>query len=263
MASLRAYEFHQAVALPEEAGWQRPFTPMAARAHSNAQLRLQLAPDGEDPTGYGRKLAELLQAVSIGAADSDRDLLILGESALSWRDRLFGSAAVRQAGGFLDCSVLLAREPRWPLRRLLVILRGQPEDETAVTWALRLAKAAGASLSLLPVIPDQPGYYSQGDQVQPPLALLLMANSLTGRCLRRQLGRVRETAVTAEIVSHNGPPAEQIAREIRTNDPDLILIGAESCGRFLRLWLGEIVTPLLRRADRPVLIARSESEREG
>lgn len=258
MASLHVYDFRQAVDVPEEAGWQPPFTPMAARAHSNAQLRLQLAPDGDDPTGYGHKLAELLQAVSVDGADSERDLLILGESDLSWRDRLFGSAAVRQAGGFLGNSVLLARQPRWPLRHLLVILRGQPEDETAVTWAIRLAKAAGATIALLPIIPAQPGYYNRSSQVQAPLDVLLSADSLTGRCLQRQLLRLAQEGVSGYVQTQAGPPAQQIEQAMQIDQPDLILIAEEIGDRFLRVWLGELVRPLLRATDRPVLVAHPE-----
>jgi nucleotide-binding universal stress UspA family protein len=258
MANLRVYKFRQAVALPEEAGWQRPFTSMARRAQAKAQLRLPLAPDGEDPTGYGRKLAELLRAISVDAADSERDLLLLSESDLSWRDRWFGSAAVRQAGGLLSSSVLLARQPRWPLRHLLVILRGQPEDETAVTWALRLAKAAGAGITLLPIIPAQPGYYNHSSQVQAPLNVLLTTNSLTGRCLQRQLLRLAQEGVSGTVQTQPGPPVQQIEQAVQIDQPDLILIAEESGDRFLRLWLGELVRPLLRAADRPVLVAHPE-----
>jgi nucleotide-binding universal stress UspA family protein len=254
MASLHVYDFRQSVDVPEEAGWQRPFTPTLTRAVT--QLRLHICAECAEQTAYGRQLAQLLSAALVPEPEGAYDLAIIGDSCQSLRERLFGSKAARRASASLAVSALLLRQPRWPLRHILVILRGQPDDETAVTWALRLAEAAGSSLSLLPVIPSQPGYYSQGNQVQPSLDLLLLSDSLTGRCLRRQLGRLRETAVSNQIVTHTGPPAEQIERELHASDPDLIIVAGESGSGFLRLWLGELVWPLLRNADRPVLVAR-------
>lgn len=257
MASLHVYDFRQAVDVPEEAGWQRPFTPTLTRAVT--QLRLHICAECAEQTAYGRQLAQLLSAALVPEPEGAYDLAIIGDSCHSLRERLFGSKAARRASALSGVSALLLRQPRWPLRHILVILRGQPDDETAVTWALRLAEAAGADLTLLPVIPSQPGYYTRSSQVQPPLEVLLMADSLTGRCLRRQLGRLGETAVTGHIASHAGPPAEQIEREILLIDPDLIVVAAEETNRFIRMWLGEIVWPLLRTANRPVLVARPEA----
>jgi hypothetical protein len=53
-----------------------------------------------------------------------------------------------------------------------------------------------------------------------------------------------------------GAPDQQIQMEVTEVDHDLIVIGAEPDGRLRHWYLGEVVAPLLRWADRPLLIAR-------
>jgi hypothetical protein len=41
-------------------------------------------------------------------------------------------------------STLLIRKPRWPFRRLLLIIWNEKSDDGAAAWALRLARESGA-----------------------------------------------------------------------------------------------------------------------
>jgi nucleotide-binding universal stress UspA family protein len=235
------------------------------------QLRLLVAACGDEDEktlAYGRELSARLNATTTEQAEADFaallatggadcDLVLLGEPRRSWLSRwLFGDPAWAAAEK-LSCSVLAARRPRWPVREILTILRGEPNDEAAVNWALRLAAVCEAHLTLLPIVPSQPGFYNQGRGVQAPLRVLLTADSPVGHNLRRQLLRLNQSELPGRMESYEGPPEEQIEKALQAHNPDLIVVAAEPHGRFMRFWLGEIVRPLLRRTDRPVLTAKA------
>ena len=53
-----------------------------------------------------------------------------------------------------------------------------------------------------------------------------------------------------------GEPARQIRWEVKEGSYDLIVVGAEPSGRWQRLFMSELVAPMLAWLDRPLLIAR-------
>jgi hypothetical protein len=245
--------------------------PAGNGSRGTKELRLRIIPCAEETSQavltYGRELARLLGAEGEyrTVSDFDRlgsdavagcDLVILGEPRQSLRQRIWPGLAAGRAVERWTGSLLLARQPRWPLRRILTILRGETGDDAAIEWTLRLAAAAGAGVRLLAVIPPLPGLYNIGGEVQAPLDLLLLVNSTTGCCLRRQVRRLCQAGVAAELGAQPGAPDEQIETEVRRSAPDLVVIAAESTGHLWRLWMGELVRPLLRRLDRPLLVAR-------
>jgi hypothetical protein len=245
--------------------------PAGNASRGTKDLRLRIIPCAQENSqavlSYGRELARLLGAAAVSQSVSDFerlepevvagcDLIILGEPHQSLTQRLWPGPAAGRAAEHWPGSLLLARHPRWPLRQILTILRGEPGDDAALEWTLRLAEAAGAGVTLLAVIPSLPGFYNEGSQVQAQLGVLLLANSMTGCCLRRQLRRLHQAGVAAQLGTQPGAPDRQIETEIRCSAPDLVVIAAESAGQFWRLWLGELVRPLLRRIDRPLLVAR-------
>jgi nucleotide-binding universal stress UspA family protein len=251
-----------------------PQPPAGNGSPGTNDLRLRIIPCAEETSQavltYGRELARLLgtEAESRTVSDFDSlgpdaitgcDLVILGEPRQSLRQRLWPGLAAGRAVERWTGSLLLARQPRWPLRHILTIVRGEAADDPALTWTLRLATAARAGVTLLAVIPPLPGLYNTGSQVQAPLDVLLTVNSMTGSCLRRHLRLLDHAGLEAQLESQPGAPAEQIESQVRHSAPDLLVIAAESYSQFWRLWLGELVRPLVRWIDRPLLVARSAS----
>jgi hypothetical protein len=60
-------------------------------------------------------------------------------------------------------SVLVVRRPRWPLRRVLLILRADVTDEAAIQWLGQLAGFVRVELFVLPIIPPLPAMYRHGN----------------------------------------------------------------------------------------------------
>lgn len=167
---------------------------------------------------------------------------------IHWRTQHF----VDQAGE----SVWVIRQPRWPLQHILLIVRGEMGDETAVTWAKIVAHASNATVTILPIIPAYPGMYQMGSEIQVNLNILLQPNTATGQRLLAYKQELERAGISNNFCQHRGMPNQQIWQEVQQTTPDLIVIDAERDGRLQRWYLGEIVTPLLRWVDRPLLITK-------
>ena len=100
----------------------------------------------------GSSLAELVEQAS-----RDCDLVIFGEPCQSLIGRLLTGSMGCKAVEHLPASVLIARCPHWPLKRLLLVTRGQGMDNVAVDWVIRLAQASGAAVTVLAVQPALSG----------------------------------------------------------------------------------------------------------
>jgi nucleotide-binding universal stress UspA family protein len=190
-------------------------------------------------------------------AQKDCDLLFLSEPALqNFLGRLLNRAVYRKIIDAIPASLWLARRPRWPIRSILLIVRGEEGEEDAEEWTIRLAQALEADITVLVVSPAAPAMYREGGRVQASLDLLLATDAPIGIQLRRVIRRLQEADIEGRLQQHRGAPNEQIEREIAAADHDLVVIAAEKQSKFWRWWLGELVEPLLRWLDRPILIVR-------
>ncbi|MFN2251757.1 MAG: universal stress protein [Anaerolineae bacterium] len=155
-------------------------------------------------------------------------------------------------------SLLVARGPRWPLRRILAVTRGRHEDLGVAEWAAILAKSSGASITLQVVMPELPTAcesYVRG-------AIMLQGRELS-MPLGRQLQALRELhpawAQTGVLRCRSGSPTAQVRREVADLDPDLVITGPDSASWLSRRLTGCLACGLVRDGERPVLVARSRS----
>lgn len=184
------------------------------------------------------------------------DLLIFGEPDPSLVERLSPGPAYLRVAKQVPTSVLIARRPRWPLRRMLLVIRDQEADDIAVDWTARLAQPSGAVVTILAIMPQVPAMCNQAARMQHGLAEWLATDTPLGRQMRRIARRLTNWETKGTLRFRQGPPEWQIQCEVSEGDYDLIVIAADPPGRWLRRLLGEVVNPLLRRVDRPVLIAK-------
>jgi len=149
----------------------------------------------------------------------------------------------------------VARRPRWPLRRLLLVVRGEEIDDAAVDWAVRLARPSGAAVTALAVVPPAPAMYDRWARMRGGLDVLLTTDTALGREMRRVARWLVDWEVEGTLRLRQGAPDQQIRYQVAQGDYDLIVVAARPNGR--RRWLlGERVLSLLRWADRPVLVAK-------
>lgn len=217
---------------------------------------------------YASRLGELLhipicfsqvdphQAALAKKAAVDCDLLLLVEPPQPWWRRLLFGQPACQLIDQQEHSCLVLRQPRWPIRSLLLILRGHSSDQPAIKWAEKIAQAAQATIRLLPIIPPHPAIHRRGSSQYMGPEMMLLPHTPIGEQLAQLQSRLAVNGIVGQLAHQQGEPDEQIRREVRQTGPDLILIAAEPFSRWQRWWLGELVRPLLNSVDRPLLVAR-------
>jgi nucleotide-binding universal stress UspA family protein len=183
------------------------------------------------------------------------DLAVLGEDQLMIERLLLGWAD-RKAAERVPTSLLVTPRPRWPLKRMLLIIRGEEMDDVAVDWIVRLARPSGAAVTALTIVPPIPAMYHGMARMQQGLAALLDGDSALGQQMHRAAQRLADWEIKSTLRLCQGPLDLVIHREMAEGDYDLIVVTAERHHRWLRWLLGELVGSLLRWADRPVLIAK-------
>jgi nucleotide-binding universal stress UspA family protein len=194
---------------------------------------------------------EALARATVGGA---YDLAIWGEA-----ERLLSAPAYGEAAERVPAARLMARQPRWPLKRLLMVVQGKDVDEVTVDWVVRLARPSGAAVTALAVVPPLPAMYGGCARMQQGLDALLTTDTALGRQMRRVARWLVDWEVEGTLRLRQGAPDQQIRREITTGDYDLIAVAARPRDRWRRWLLGDGVAPLLRWADRPVLIAQPKT----
>ena len=188
------------------------------------------------------------------------DLIILGQRAHAQLRHLLSrsipAGAATGRPGAAPFAVLVAQRPRWPLRRLLLVVCGEDTDEGAVDWALRLAVPSAAAVTVLAVVPPVPAMYHGLARMENSLASVLTTHTALGCQMRRVARRLVESRVDGTLRLRQGAPDQQVRRELVEGDPDLVIMATKPCRWFLRQLKGEPICSLLTGLDRPLLLAQ-------
>lgn len=247
--------------------------PQEDEHHPHVLVCTQARPITDEVCAYARDLCDLvggratpfqmagrirtsLDAVAEEVQRGGYDLVVMREPEQSPVERLVLGPVGDKVVDRLPASVLLARRPSWPLKRTLLIIRGNETDDRAVDWAVRFARPAGATVTVLAAVPPVPLMYSGADSMQHGLAALLATNTPLGLQMRQAAQRLVDWEIEGTLRLREGAPDYQIRRELVEGDYDLITITAETHGKWLGRLVGDVIGPLLRWADRPVLIAK-------
>ncbi len=152
----------------------------------------------------------------------------------------------------LPVSSLLVYGFRWPIKKILLIIRNEESDEISLNWTLNLAKASGAFVTVLAITIPVPRIYAH---IQPDVPALLTTDCPLGRKMRWVAHRLADWEIEGSLRLRNESPIDQIRCEVLEGEHDVIVIAAEP-QNWLRGWInGELIKPLLNWIDRPVLVA--------
>jgi nucleotide-binding universal stress UspA family protein len=220
--------------------------------------------------GYVQAIGELLGAqidrlVTAGAANAlsegcvEHDLIVFERPEHPLIRRLLTQPLARTAisqPGVSSLGLLIAQQPRLPLKRILLVAQGEGGDDMALDWVLRLARPAGSTVTVLVVVPPVPAMYGQQGRLGQGLPDLLSADSPLGRQMREMSRRLVDWEVAGTLRLRQGPPDRQICREVAEGEYDLIALAATPATWWRRCLEGDLVGPVLRQVGRPVLVAR-------
>jgi nucleotide-binding universal stress UspA family protein len=245
----------------------------------------QASPMADELRDYAQAIGNLLSAhvgcfqatddafAIVDALDKEagyvgHDLVVFAESDQLLVERLLSYPTDGKTSERMLSSLLLARQPRWPLRKILLVIRGKELDDSAVDWVVRLAGPSGAAVTVLTTVLPAPATYGREARSQPGLNALLTTDTALGQQMRRVAQRLVNWEIESTLRLCQGLPGQRIRREIAEGDYDLIAVAAEPSGLSPRTkpqgqWShqlpGELALSLLRWSNQPVLIARREA----
>jgi universal stress protein A len=136
-----------------------------------------------------------------------------------------------------------------------------PASLAAFPHALRLARIAGAELTILHVLPSalspfiDGGYVPQEIWDQLDAGLRAQASHEMDRLLRRAVDA--GVRATASIVDGGGDPATEIVRFAGQSKTDVLVLGTHGRTGVSRLMLGSVAARVVATAACPVLTVRA------
>jgi nucleotide-binding universal stress UspA family protein len=202
--------------------------------------------------------AEEVEAVAGEGGHARCDLVLFGKRSHPLIHRLLSrppAGALAAKEGAAPFALLVARQPRWPIRRILVAICGDSTDDGAEDWTLRLARASGAAVTVLAVVPPVPAMYRGLSRMEEGVAGLLATDTALGRQMHKTARRLTACEVDCTLCLRQGVPDQEIYRELCEGDHDLIVMATRPCPWWRRQLHGDPICSLLSWVDRPVLLA--------
>jgi nucleotide-binding universal stress UspA family protein len=186
------------------------------------------------------------------------DLVIIGARKTSSTGPHWRSEKMYEVIKSISPPVLVAMGEWAQLKRFLICTGGKEFIEEAVQLTGQLAKAVGASVTLLHVMAEPPGIYADLVRLEEDIDRLLESNSELGINLRAQKADLEKLGVSAEVRIRHGIVVDQVFAEAREQNYDLIVTGSSQARGILRHYImGDLTRSILNHANCPVLVARA------
>lgn len=199
----------------------------------------------------------ILQKLEQQTEETRTDLLIYKINEIREQGRRTIGLVQNKLLDTLPVSQLITTNPQWPLRKLLLIVRNESCDESAIQWTLKIARPTGACVTVLPITMPIPGVYRLCEKLEPNLVNLLSSETELGRKLRHISQLLVEGEIEGTLKLREEPAYWQIRWEVLEGDYDMLIMGREPRNLIMRTMIGELVKPLLSWIDRPLLITKS------
>jgi hypothetical protein len=163
------------------------------------------------------------------------------------------AAPERKLAQSCSSSILAIHQPRWPIRKILLVLQDNPADDCAIDWAVRTALFCQSTLSVLPVLPPAPLVYAG---MQNQLLGLLDSHTRLGDHLRKVAHRLAANEIPGSIKLRNEPPDQQIFAEVEQENYDLIIVGLMIPGGLQKIACPDLALSALSLGSTPILISK-------
>ncbi len=145
----------------------------------------------------------------------------------------------------------------WPPKEVLICVGGIGYEVTAENLGLQFAQHFQAHVTLLTVIPPADLDYPLVHQVQERERDLWETDTPLGRALRRGLQQAEKLGLTASVHVRHGEVVEQILKEIRQLQPQLVCMGSPFSTQSLRhYYMPNVTAEVAESGLVPVLTAR-------
>ncbi|HXY60954.1 MAG TPA: universal stress protein [Chthoniobacterales bacterium] len=186
------------------------------------------------------------------------DLVVIGARKTGATGLYWRSEKMYELIKSISPPVLVAMGEWAQLKRFLVCTGGKEFIEGAVQLTGELARAVGASVTLLHVMAEPPAMYADLVRLEEDVDRLLDSKSELGINLSAQKADLEKLGLTAEVRIRHGIVVDQVFAEARERNYDLIVTGSSQARGILRHYImGDLTRTILNHANCPVLVARA------
>jgi len=186
------------------------------------------------------------------------DLVIIGARKTGSTGAYWRSEKTYEVIKSISPPVLVAMGEWAEFKRFLVCTGGKEFIEEAVQLTGKLAKAIGASVTLLHVMAEPPAIYADLVRLEEDVDRLLQSKSELGINLSGQKADLEKIGAAAEVRIRHGMVVDQVFAEVREKNYDLIVTGSSQARGMVRHYImGDLTRAILNHANCPVLVARA------
>jgi hypothetical protein len=171
---------------------------------------------------------------------------------LRWQQRVWGDRVAQRLITEAPLSCLLVRRYCWPVHHILLLLSLDAGDEAALKWTARLAPAAAATVTILPLLPPIPVLFSHEICSRAGQVAFLASDTPAAVRVAHALQCCDRARLTTTLVLRPGEPFDQIKAEMAACAYDLVVVAMALGSRRDEYLVGSLV----RRLTRPLLVAR-------
>ncbi len=169
--------------------------------------------------------------------------------------------SIRHLMAEISGTLIYVPQLRIPLKKLLICIGGLGYEMTAEHFAMRLAAACRAEITLLHVVPRVDLDYPTARIERREWQHLTETNTPVGRSLRKALEIAQASSLTARVVGRQGDVVEEILSEVKEGDYDLLCMGSPYSTHALRQYYAANVTAdIAQSVHCPVVTARYRKE---
>jgi nucleotide-binding universal stress UspA family protein len=205
-------------------------------------------------TKAGNPIEEIIKRT----AETQYDLVIIGAVRKETQGAFWLSSKSYKIIKEIKPPVLLAVGQSTTIKRLLICSGGKRYIDAAVRLGGTIARGVGAAVSILHVMPEPPALFAHLPKMEEDTALLLRSHTELGNNLRHAKETLESMNVQVEVRLRHGQVLEEILRELRLGEYDLVVTGS-ALSRSLRTYvLGDISREIVNRASCAVLIVRGQ-----
>jgi nucleotide-binding universal stress UspA family protein len=193
------------------------------------------------------------------AAEWQADLIVIGRLGKRGLTRFSMGGTAARIVQYAPCSVLLVKEARPALRKILACTGGRQPGLRDVEAAGQLAAQSGAEVTVLHVMSQvaltEIGYRPE---LEARATELIGQHTREGEHLQTALNTLRVLEVRCKAKVRHGLVVDEITAEARDGDYDLLVIGANASRGLSRWLLDDVTAHVLDEVQLPILVVRGQ-----
>ncbi len=214
------------------------------------------------PAEFVERPGDWLRALQVVTRAYRYDLVVVGKMWQRGVAGLLFGALPRRLLSDVRTNILIVRQHRSSIHRLLMAMGGGPTGRQVLRWGGLIAKAFDAQPVLYHVAAQMPGMFFGLSSRKESLSQFMRSNTVEARAFQIARDTLQLVGMQPELKLGYGEVVEEIVEEARSDSYDLIVIGSSySGGTTVRLFSEPVTDHIVQRSPCPILIVRDVIDR--